>query len=107
MVLEIRTYKLVAGSRAEFDRLFREEAVPLLATFSIDVVRHGPSLLDDDHYLLLRAFGDLAGRDRAEDEFYGSSEWHQGPRAAVLSHIESYHEVVLEVTPDEIEALRG
>ena len=41
MIIEIRTYRLKPGAREEFDRLFREEAGPLLATFDIDVVRYG------------------------------------------------------------------
>lgn len=94
-VIEVRTYRLHPGSGAEFDRLFREEATPLLDRWGITVLWHGPSLDDPDSYLLVRAFGSTAEREIAEDDFYGSPEWRDGPREPVLSLIESYHTVVV------------
>lgn len=46
VVLEIRTYRLHGGTRAEFHRVVAEEAVPLLAAFGISALRYGPS--EDD-----------------------------------------------------------
>jgi len=106
-VVELRTYLLQPGERAEYDRIFREEARPLLASFGIDVVANGPSLLDDDHYYLLRAYPSLAARDEVEARFYGSDAWRNGPREAVVSRLISYHEVVLPATPETITSLRA
>lgn len=106
-VVELRTYLVHPGERAEYDRIFREEAGPLLQEFGIDVVAHGPSLLDDDHYFLLRAYGSMAERDAAEERFYGSAAWHDGPREAVISRIVSYHEIVLPATAECVEGLRS
>lgn len=36
-VLDLRTYKLVPGGGEEFDRIFRERALPMLHRFGIDV----------------------------------------------------------------------
>lgn len=44
MILEIRTYRLHPGTRAEFLRAMTEEAIPLLRKAGIDVVAAGPSL---------------------------------------------------------------
>jgi hypothetical protein len=54
--LDLRTYKLVAGGRETFDRILREHTLPMLRRHEIDVVGFGPSLADDDHYYLARAF---------------------------------------------------
>lgn len=105
-VLEIRTYRLLPGTRDEYDRLFREEALPLLRDFDIDVVGAGPSIDDANGYFLMRDFDDLADRERREDRFYASAAWRQGPREAVIEKIEVYTDAVLEVDEAVIEGLR-
>jgi hypothetical protein len=87
-VVEIRSYRLQPATRDEYDRLFLEEALPLLRQFGIDVVAAGPSIGDPNSYFLIRAFDDLADRERLEDQFYSSPGWRQGPREAVISKIE-------------------
>jgi hypothetical protein len=51
MVLEIRTYRLKAGSEEAFHRLVAEQSVPLLRRFAIDVVRFGPSEQSEDGFV--------------------------------------------------------
>jgi hypothetical protein len=89
-LLEIRSYELKPGTRDEYDRLFREEAAPLLRRHGIDVVAVGESLGDPNGYFLMRAFDDLDDRARREDAFYSSLEWRDGPREAVLEKIVVY-----------------
>jgi hypothetical protein len=105
-LVEIRSYQLKPGTRDEYDRLFREEAAPLLRAFEIDVVGAGPSLDDPNAYFLIRAFDDLADRERLEERFYSSPEWRDGPREAVVTRIEDYIDVVIELDEPTIEALR-
>lgn len=107
MLLEIRTYKIAPGRLAEFLAAM-DLAGPLLAEFGIDVVAAGPSLVPDegDHAYLMRAFRTAQDRDAAEEAFYSSRAWREGPRAAVLAPIESYHTVVIEAEPAAIDALR-
>lgn len=104
--LEIRSYNLKPGTRAEFHRLASEQAVPMLRRWQIDVVAFGPSPHDEDSYYLMRSFASLEERERAEDAFYGSDEWRQGPREAVLERIDSYTTIVLEVDPATLQGLR-
>jgi hypothetical protein len=98
MFLEIRTYRLRPGSSDEFVRVMRDEAVPLLADFGIEVVACGASLIAEDGHeeaYLIRRFPSLADRDEREEAFYTSEAWHSGPREAILSRIETFHTVVL------------
>jgi hypothetical protein len=94
-VVEIRTYKLKPGSGAEFHRLFVEESLPMLKRWGVEVVAFGASLDDDDSFCLIRAYPSLEELQRSQDAFYGSDEWRQGPREAIVSRIESSISVVL------------
>lgn len=94
-VLEIRTYRLKAGAGAAFHRVVVEESMPMLQRWGVDVVAFGPSLHDDDCYYLIRSYASLEELRRSQDEFYGSDEWRNGPREAVVSRIESDISVVL------------
>ena len=105
-VVEIRTYRLLPGTRDEYDRLFREAALPLLRQFEVDVVAAGTSIDDPNGYFLIRSFSDLADRERREDEFYSSPEWREGPREAVIEKIEDYVDAVVELDEATIEGLR-
>ena len=104
--LEIRSYNIKPGTRADFHRLMTEQSLPLLERWKVDVVAYGPSLHDSDSYFLMRAFTSLEERERSEDAFYGSPEWRQGPREAVLALIESYTTVVIEVDDETLRGLR-
>jgi hypothetical protein len=109
VILEIRTYRLKPGTGDDFVRVMREQAVPLLATFGLDVVDCGPSIVaedGDEEAYLIRAFPSLAARDEQEERFYGSEEWRTGPRDGILGPIECYHTIVLEVPDHAVAALR-
>ena len=53
--------------------------------------------------MLIRRYPSLEELQRSQDAFYGSDEWRQGPREAILALIESYISVVLpaeSLSPD-------
>ena len=104
--VEIRSYNLKPGTRDEFHRLFLEEALPLLKRWNVDVVAYGPSLHDENSYYLMRRYDSLVQREQSEDAFYGSNEWRQGPREAILALIENYTEIVLELDEVTVQGLR-
>ena len=97
-VLDVRTYKLVPGGRDEFDRIFREGALPMLERAGIDVVAYGPSLDDDTSYCLIRGFPSADRRREQLGAFYGSDEWRANYDDAVMALIEKYHVVLIEQT---------
>jgi hypothetical protein len=105
-LIEIRSYELKPGTRDEYDRLFREEAAPLLRQFEIDVVAVGPSTGDPNGCFLIRAFDDLDDREQSEEAFYSSPAWREGPRQPVLDCIVTYTDAVLELPDELVEALR-
>jgi hypothetical protein len=106
-ILEIRSYNLKTGMHERFRQLFESQASPMLERAGIDVVAFGPSLHDENSWFLMRSFPSIGDRQASEESFYGSREWREGPRAAVLDCIESYTTVVVELDSTTIESLRG
>jgi hypothetical protein len=94
-VLDLRTYRLVPSGRDDFDRIFREGAFPMLRRAGIQVAGYGPSLADQHHYFVARAFPSAAERERQLGTFYGSDEWRQNYEHTAMGLIESYHVVVI------------
>ncbi len=105
-IVEIRSYNLKPGAREGFHRRFVAEALPMLKRWNVDVVAYGPSLHDADSYFLMRSFASVEERERSEDAFYGSDEWRQGPRDAVLADIDSYTTVVVRLDDATLSGLR-
>jgi hypothetical protein len=106
-LLEIRAYVLKPGARAAFHQLVIEQALPMLQRWQVDVVRYGPSLHDENGYYLMRSFASLEDRQQREDAFYGSAEWRQGPREAIIALIQRYVDTVIEVDETTLQGLRG
>ena len=106
-VLEIRAYNLKPGTRDEFHRLVIDGSIPLLERWQVDVVAYGPSAHDEDSYYLLRSYRSLEHRQESQDAFYGSEEWRNGPREAILALISSSTSVVLEVEEETLKGLRA
>lgn len=106
-IVEIRSYNLKPGTRANFHKLVIEYSIPMLKRWQMDVVAYGPSVHDEDSYYLIRSFASLEAREQEEDAFYGSDEWRQGPREAILALIESITTVVIEIDEATLQGLRA
>ena len=78
----------------------------MLQRWNVDVVASGPSLHDKDSYYLIRRYESLVQREESENAFYGSDEWRQGPREAIIALIENYTEIVLELDDVTVQGLR-
>jgi hypothetical protein len=104
--LEIRSFNLKPGTRAQFHELASTQSIPMLRRWNIDVVAHGASPHDDDSYYVMRSYASLAEREQSHDAFYGSDDWRKGPREAILALIEHYIDVVIEVDEATLAGLR-
>jgi NIPSNAP len=105
-LIEIRSYNVKPGGRDEFHRLVSQECLPLMKRWNVDVVAFGPSPHDSGSYFLIRAYESLADRQSSQDVLYGSAEWRQGPREAVLALIESDTTIVLTLEASVVDSLR-
>lgn len=104
--VEFRSYNLRPGSGQAFHTLVSQKSLPLLHKWNIDVLAAGPSLHDQDSYFLIRAYDSLDQRQQSQAEFYGSADWRQGPREAIMPLIESYTTAVVELSEESVAALR-
>ena len=104
--IEIRTYQLKPGMGAEFDHAMREQSLPMLARWKVDVVACCPSRHDADSYSLIRAYASLAEREASQEAFYASAEWREGPRESVLAMIDHYTTLVVDLDDAAIAGLK-
>jgi hypothetical protein len=105
-LIEIRSYNLKPGTRENFHRLVRERSLPMLERWGVDVVAFGPSPHDEVSYYLIRAYDSPEHRQSSQDAFYGSAEWRDGPREAIVSLIDSHMSIVLEMDSSTVDSLR-
>jgi hypothetical protein len=105
-IVEIRSYTLKPGTRFELHALMTAHALPMLLRWDVDVVDFGASPNDENVYYLIRAYNNLEALNTSQDAFYGSDEWRQGPREAILALIENYISIVLELDEVTINGMR-
>ena len=105
-IIEIRSYTLKPGTRFELHALMTTHALPMLLRWGVDVVDFGASPNDENVYYLIRAYNTLEVLNTSQDAFYGSDEWRQGPREAILALIENHISVVLELDEVTINGMR-
>lgn len=105
-LVEIRAYKLKAGAAASFHDLMLTASLPMLRRWGTQVVCCGPSARESDSYFLIRTYADLEDRNARQDAFYGSAEWRNGPREALLALIENFLDTELWLSTESIEDLR-
>ncbi len=94
-ILELRVFRLHAGTRERFHELFTTGARPMLERYGVTVVDAGPSALDETGYYVIRAFPSVEDRAETLRRYYGSEEWLTRFDEAVMSMIDTYHTVVL------------
>ena len=105
--VEIRSYSVEPGSRDEFHRVIKTRLIPFLEQHGIDVMAYQPSPHDDCSYTILRAYDSLAHRSDSQDAIYASDAWKNGPREEILSFIDYYTSVVIEMDEATVQALRS
>ena len=105
-LVEFRSYKLKPGSGAAFHEAALSKALPLLRKWKMEVVAHGLSPHEPDTYFLIRAYADLADRNRQQDAFYNSKDWVDGPRSAIVPLVQSYLNTLVWMSTESIEDLR-
>jgi hypothetical protein len=96
VIVEMRTYKLKPGTRAEFLEIFETRSVP--AHREIGMKIRGPflSIEDPDVFFFMRAFPDLASREPMKARFYEGPLWKSELEAKLMPMIEKYDVVVVE-----------
>jgi NIPSNAP len=94
-VLEIRQYRLVPGTRARFARFFHDRTLETHFERGMPIYGQFDAREDENLFVFLRGFPDLAERDRRKAAFYQSDYWLQELQDEAFSMIEDYSNVLL------------
>lgn len=88
-VVELRQYTLHPGRRDELIALFEREFVESQEAAGMTLIGQFRDLDAPDRFVWLRTFGDMAGRKRALETFYGGPVWKAHREAANATMIDS------------------
>src|SRR5919199_1692664 len=88
-VLELRQYTLHPGRRDELIELFDREFVESQEAVGAQVLGQFRDLDDQDRFVWLRGFADMATRGRALPAFYGGPVWREHSAKANATMIDS------------------
>jgi len=98
MIVEVRSYRIKPGKRAEFIDLFEKRAIPALRSYGMKII--GP-LLDVENpnkFVFLRSFPSLEARDQMKDDFYGSELWKNELEHLAMPMLDSYDVILCETS---------
>jgi hypothetical protein len=99
MIIEVRSYRIKPGRRAEFIRLFEARAVPALKANGMNVTGPFLDVENPNKFVWLRSFPSLEERDRMKNIFYESDLWKNEVEAIAMPMIDSYDVILCETSP--------
>jgi hypothetical protein len=99
MIIEMRTYKLKAGKRADFLEIFRTKSIPAHAEIGMKILGPFLSVEDPDTFFFMRGFPDLPSREPMKAKFYEGELWKLELENLLMPMLEKY-EVVLVDDPE-------
>jgi len=102
MIVEMRTYRLKPGKRAEFLEVFRSKSVPAHAEIGMKILGPFLSVEDPDVFFFMRGFPDLESREPMKARFYEGELWKQELENVLMPMIEKYDVVLVEDTEGQI-----
>jgi len=99
MIIEMRTYQLKPGCRANFLETFRNQSMPAHAEIGMKILGPFLSVEDPDTFFFMRGFPDLPSREPMKAKFYEGKLWKGQLESLLMPMIEKY-DVVLVDDPD-------
>ena len=99
MIVEVRSYRIKPGKRAEFIKMFETRSVPALREYGMKIV--GP-LLDVENpnkFVFLRSFPSIEDREPMKEAFYSSDIWKNELESIAMPLIDSYDVILCEASP--------
>ena len=99
MIVEVRSYRIKPGRRAEFIQLFETRAVPALRAHGMKVLGPMLDVENPNKFVWLRSFPTLEERDRLKDAFYEGDLWKNELEAIAMPMIDSYDVILCETSP--------
>jgi len=104
MMVEVRSYRVRQGRRAEFIRFFETRAVPALRSHGMKILGPLLDLENPNKFVWLRSFPSLDERDRMKTAFYEGELWKNELEAIAVPLLESYDVILCETSPGYVSA---
>ena len=99
MIVEVRSYRIKPGRRAEFIEFFEKRSIPALRSQGMQVVGPFLDLENPNKFAWLRCFPSLEERERMRDAFYEGDLWKNELEAIAMPMLESYDVMLCETSP--------
>jgi heme-degrading monooxygenase HmoA len=99
MIVEVRSYRVKPGRRAEFIEFFQTRAVPGLRSHGMKILGPLLDLENPNKFVWLRSFPSLDERERMRDAFYEGELWKNELEAIAMPMLESYDVILCETAP--------
>jgi len=96
MIIEMRTYKIKPGKRAEFLEIFRARSMPAHAEIGMKILGPFPSIEAPDVFFFMRGFPDLASREPMKAKFYEGELWKRELEQVLMPMLEKYDVVLVD-----------
>jgi hypothetical protein len=96
VIVEMRTYTLKPGTRAEFLEIFRTRSLPAHREIGMKILGPFLSVENPDVFFFMRAFPDPESREPMKARFYEGPLWKGELEAKLMPMIEKYDVVVVE-----------
>src|SRR6201988_5449179 len=96
MIIEMRTYKIEPGRRAEFLKTFESKARPEHQKIGMKILGPFLSVENDDTFFWMRAFSDEQSRERMRNEFYEGKLWKEDLEQKLMPILPKYDVVFVE-----------
>jgi len=99
MIVEVRSYRIKPGRRAEFISFFETRAVPALQSHGMKVLGPFLDIENPNKFVWLRSFPSLEDRERMRSAFYEGELWKNELEAIAMPMLESYDVILCETSP--------
>jgi len=98
MIVELATYRVKTGRRAEFIRFFETQAIPVMRAHGIRILGPVVDLENPNRFMWLRSFPSDKERIRRKDAFHHSEAWTGELGPAAMAMLESWDFGIFETT---------
>jgi hypothetical protein len=99
VIVEVRSYRVKPGRRAEFIKFFEERSIPALRSHGMKVLGPLLDLENPNKFVWLRSFPSLEERERMKDDFYEGELWKNELERIAMPMLESYDVILCETSP--------
>ena len=105
MIVEVRTYTIVAGLRQRFLDLFESRTRPLQVSLGMQILGPWLDVENPDRFVWLRAFPSWEERERMKLALYEGPEWTGELEAVMMPMLADYASIQIEMSDASIAAL--